>query len=89
MGVAGGRDQLYPFAVSILKKIHGCVGYLLNAFTVFIGVIGMSYYSLMKPEGLGTIPYILLLLVKLGIAHLILRKMRPQGPSPVERGCRE
>ena len=64
-------------------------GYLLNAFTVFIGVIGMSYYALMKPDGPVLIPYILVLLFKLVIAHMILLKMRPEGPTKGERGCRE
>lgn len=64
-------------------------GYLLNAFTVIIGIIGMSYYALMKPEGSETLPFIPILLVKLIIAHLILRRMRPEGPSPGQRGCRE
>ena len=64
-------------------------GYLLNAFTVLIGVIGMSYYAMMKPEGPVTIPYILVLLIKLVIAHMILLKMRPEGPTKGERGCRE
>ena len=73
-------------------------GYLLNACAVAIGTIGMGYFSLLTFEppltmhrlfSESTLPNILLLWIKLPLAHLILRHMRPQPLLTRERGCAE
>jgi len=73
-------------------------GYMLNAGTVLIGLVGMAYYSLMKADWPitlsfilreSTLPYTFVLLAKLAIAHVILVEMRSQEVRKEERGCSE
>ena len=60
-------------------------GYLLNSFIVAIGTIGMAYFTLLSFEGpltpqkilfASTLPYILILWLKVPLATSILREMR-------------
>ena len=73
-------------------------GFMLNAGTVLIGTIGMSYYSLLNTESPLTLyklffesalPAILILLGKLFIAFMILKKMKPLIVPRHTRGCLE
>jgi hypothetical protein len=73
-------------------------GYMLNAGTVLIGLVGMAYFSVLKadwPMTLSfifresTMPYMFILLAKLAIAHVILVEIRSQGIRREERGCSE
>jgi hypothetical protein len=71
---------------------------MLNAATVLMGTIGMSYYFLLNFEGPltlsriimeSTLPGILILWSKVPIAYFILLKMKPETSSRLERGCVE
>lgn len=73
-------------------------GFMLNAATVLMGTIGMSYYFLLNFEGPltlsriimeSTLPGILILWSKVPIAYFILLKMKPETSSRLERGCVE
>ena len=73
-------------------------GFMLNAFAVGIGTIGMGYYSLHTfeaPVTLGrlisgsTLPAIMILWIKVLIAYRILFEWRRQEHVRPERGCRE
>jgi hypothetical protein len=71
---------------------------VLNAGTVAIGVLAMTYFSLLKLQGPvtfslifldSTFPDIVILLAKLPVAHAILLSVRPHGSFQEERGCRK
>ena len=73
-------------------------GYMLNAGTVLIGLVGMAYFSVLKavwPMTLSFIfrdsllPYMFVLLAKLAIAHVILVEMHSQSIQREDRGCGE
>lgn len=73
-------------------------GFMLNAFAVGIGTIGMGYFSLHTFEapvtlarliGDSTLPAILILWTKVMIAYRILYEWRKQVHVRPERGCRE
>lgn len=73
-------------------------GFMLNAFAVLIGTIGMSYYSLLnleRPLTLfrvfieSTLPNIIILWSKIPIAYLILLEMQPKKELLHKRGCVE
>jgi hypothetical protein len=73
-------------------------GFMLNAGTLLIGTIGMSYYSLLNTEAPitlhklfleSTLPGILILWIKLPVAFLILGKMKPLIVPHHTRGCLE
>ena len=85
--------------ITILLSFRATVawGYMLNAATVLIGLVAMGFYSFFKAEGSytlsyflleSTLPYILLLLAKLPLAHAILVRIRPEKPVTPVRGCR-
>ncbi len=72
-------------------------GFMLNAGTILIGTVGMSYYMLLTLEGTVTLQWlfsdsplkgIVVLWAKLPIAWHILVRMRRQLSRPV-RGCPE
>jgi hypothetical protein len=90
--------SLVVLPVLFLRRATVGWGYVLNACTVAIGTIGMSYFSLLTFEpplslyrlfSESTLPNILLLWIKLPVAHLILRRMRPHPLLTRERGCAE
>ena len=73
-------------------------GFMLNAGTVLIGTIGMSYYSLLNTEAPLTLyklifesalPAILILWTKLPIAFMILKKMKLLIVPQQTRECLE
>ena len=73
-------------------------GFMLNAFAVGIGTIGMGYFSLHTFEAPvtfarliadSTLPAILILWTKVMIAYRILYEWRKQVHVRPERGCRE
>jgi hypothetical protein len=73
-------------------------GFMLNAGTVLIGTIGMSYYSLLNLERPLTLykalfesalPGIVILWTKLPVSYFILKKMKPQKLPQRVRGCIE
>jgi hypothetical protein len=73
-------------------------GFMLNAGTVLIGTIGMSYYSLLTTEPPFTLykllfetmlPAILILLTKLPLSYFILKNMKPLIVPRHIRGCKE
>jgi hypothetical protein len=84
-----------PFLFSRVSTVGWA--YLVNFATVIAGTTGMAYFSLItwkEPITVysiflqSTFPDIVILFVKLPIAHLILLTMRPQGTMPERRGCR-
>ena len=73
-------------------------GYLLNAGALLIGLVGMTYFSVLKADWPltllfifrdSTLPYMFILLSKLAIAHVILVEMRSQSIRRQDRGCSE
>jgi hypothetical protein len=71
---------------------------MLNALSVLMGTIGMSFYSLQNmqwPPAVSwiffksTLPAIFILWTKLPLSWLILKKIRPHAIYKRERGCVE
>ncbi|MBC8413627.1 MAG: hypothetical protein ISR96_03560 [Nitrospira sp.] len=73
-------------------------GYMFNAGTIIIGTVGMLYFFLLSIErpiviahllSESPLPGIILLWVKLPLAHLILNKMKPIEKRVQESKCKE
>ncbi len=71
-------------------------GFMMNAGTIIIGTIGMSYYSLLTIEAPinmnkilleSTLPAIIILWTKLPVSYFILKQMKPLIIPKRIRGC--